>query len=65
MSWNHQICDPCWKLRMMAAGTPWREPTRLLRPELVRCCYCGVMTASGIYVRQDPRTLTCKHPLEA
>ncbi len=65
MNWNHNICNNCWELRMRAEGTPWREPVTLRQPELVRCCFCGIMTASGIYVRQDPKTLGCKHPLEA
>ena len=54
-AWNHAICSACWK-----ASNPDRTPVRVLTPEVERCCYCGNDTASGIWVRDDPKTTPCK-----
>lgn len=59
MSWTHQICDDCW--RTLRPDKP--EPVRLIEPILVHdlCCFCGRWNGSGIYVRHDPRHLSCRH----
>jgi hypothetical protein len=55
MSWNHLLCEPCWKKR-----EPERVPVRVrLAPENP-CCECGKATASGTYVRQNPAQLLCE-----
>lgn len=41
------VCEPCWKERQ-----PGRRPYRMINPNTERCCYCGLSTTSGIYVRE-------------
>lgn len=63
--WTHAICDTCW------ANPAVRRPnwvpvdlvTRMNNPPPDTCCYCGGVT-NGIYVRQDPKTMTCVHTEE-
>lgn len=43
---NHAICDRCWVRR-----NPDRVPCRVLYVGPEKCCFCGEMTASGIYLR--------------
>lgn len=31
-----------------------RVPTTLVTPDEEKCCFCGLGTRSGIYVRHDP-----------
>lgn len=50
LSWNQPICNTCWWKR-----EPTRSPIRLTTPGYERCSFCGNGTASGIYVRHDPR----------
>jgi hypothetical protein len=47
--WTHRICLECWITR-----NGDREPVRVLNEPPGRCCYCAVMTADGIYVRDNP-----------
>lgn len=57
--WNHDICDVCWDKKNAEEGTPGREAFRLFMfREALPCCFCGMMTESGIVVRHDPKTLT-------
>ncbi len=49
---THPICDACW-----TRATNGRTPLRLTEPEEEQCCFCGVATVSGIYVRKDPKEL--------
>ena len=47
---THDICDKCWELH-----NPGRKPFRT-KPEWIEqspCCFCGVKTESGIFVRED------------
>jgi hypothetical protein len=45
--WTHRICVGCFgRLR---GGVP---PARVSGDTLEPCCYCGTLTAAGIYVRQ-------------
>lgn len=59
MSWTHAICDPCWDERH-----PYREPVQMIDAPRETCCFCGEPTTGGIYVRHDPRDLSCSHPEE-
>lgn len=52
MNWNQPMCDPCWIER-----NPNRPPVRLNGVQHEVCAHCGQQTTSGIYVRQDPRTV--------
>ena len=51
MSWTQPACDSCWYAR-----NPGRIPHRINTDmrETEKCCYCGVLTRGGIYVREDP-----------
>lgn len=48
-SWNQPICEQDWLLRY-----PHRVPVRIKDAEEETCAYCGKVTDSGIYVREDP-----------
>ena len=57
--WTHPICDDCWD-----ELNPDRPAART-RPDYAerdRCCWCGGDTESGIYLREDPATLTLHEP---
>lgn len=58
MTWTHRICDECWNKK-----NPGQRPFRVQHQyiELVSCCFCGKNTISGIFVRHDPKELSCKH----
>ena len=53
--WTHAICTPCWNTQ-----NPDRPSTngREEGPG-ERCCWCGHVTTSGIYLRADPNGLSC------
>lgn len=53
MNWTQQICDDCWKKR----NGEEVEPTRLRDPNAEKCCFCGQVNNSGIYIRVDPKTI--------
>lgn len=52
--YTHPVCAVCF-----SELHPDRSPTRLAPAEAEACCYCGIGTASGIYVRADPRDMPC------
>lgn len=52
MSWNQPCCDDCWAIKMGA-----RVPVRLVARQQEQCAFCGRVTRSGIYLRQDPATV--------
>lgn len=56
-TWSHSICDLCWN-----EYNPEREPFRLKNQyrEDERCCFCTNQHRSGIYIRRDPKELTCE-----
>lgn len=54
--WTHAMCEACWLDR-----EPDRVPHRLRTPDLENCCFCGTMTVSGIYARQDPKSIHIQH----
>jgi hypothetical protein len=58
-NWAHPICDDCWKREFGA-----RLPVRIV--ESVRdtetCCWCGKLTFSGIYYRENPSVLQHHKP---
>lgn len=47
--WNHPMCNQCWEEK-----NEDREPVRLVNVSVEHCCWCGGITRSGIYVREDP-----------
>ncbi len=51
---RHAICDSCWKKR-----EPARDAVRVREAGIEACCFCGVLSASGIFVREcsDPTQL--------
>jgi hypothetical protein len=58
MTWTHNQCDDCWD----DAHPEGRVPVRMQDGRQEVCCFCGKPTTAGIYVRHDPRTLSCTHP---
>jgi hypothetical protein len=61
MTWTHAQCEDCWA----KAHPEGRVPVRIrdtAHPE--ECCFCGNATTAGIFVRHDPRDLSCTHPEE-
>ena len=54
--WTHPICEKCWWER-----EPAHHPTRLKEPEDETCCYCGGVADTGIYRRDDPAKMRCRH----
>lgn len=55
MTWTHTICRSCWNERYEG------EPVTVRDADVETCCFCGGWTRSGIYVRHDPKTLSCNH----
>ena len=55
MSFTQPICEACWTER-----NPHREAVCVVDATEETCCLCGKRTASGIYIRIDPRTVP--HP---
>lgn len=53
--WNHVICDRCWDKEELN-----RRPVRVRDEGETRCCWCGGVTVSGIFVRRDPGSLPCE-----
>lgn len=52
---SHPMCRECWEEK-----NPQREPVRIRDPELEMCCWCGLPTNEGIFVRADGKLLpTC------
>lgn len=47
--WTHPICDDCWD-----DENPTRPSPRRGEGDDENCCFCGLGTTSGIYVRKDP-----------
>lgn len=43
---RHSMCNTCWTKREHG-----REPIRFENPKAEICCYCGLVTMSGIYTR--------------
>lgn len=52
--WTHSVCWKCWNLQ-----NPDR-PAHTVSSTVERCCFCGQIHNSGIYVRKDPATIACK-----
>jgi hypothetical protein len=53
--WTHSICDACWTKR-----NPERAAVRLKEPTVEKCCWCGEVHESGIYVRDFPEEVPCE-----
>jgi hypothetical protein len=54
--WTHAICGHCWG----RLNPNQVIPIAVRKPEIEVCCFCGALTAGGIYVRQNPRGSRCK-----
>lgn len=52
MNWTQPLCCDCWHAEHVNL-----RPIRIRDPEIERCCKCGKLTDSGIYLRIDPRTV--------
>lgn len=57
LSWTQPICISCWVIK-----NPGRRASRLIDSDSEICAYCGFITESGIYVRDDPANV--KFPRE-
>jgi hypothetical protein len=53
--WTHAMCNRCWY-----DTKPGREPVKVRDPKAERCCFCGRMSAYGVYVRRDPDAIELK-----
>lgn len=55
--WTHLICQSCWDEK-----NPNRELATMIIDSglLSPCCFCGDLTTSGIYIRENSDTLLCK-----
>ena len=51
-NWDHSICEACWRLR---EGVN-RLPDRAISGTPHSCCFCGLPTNGGIFVRQEPNS---------
>ncbi len=49
--WTHLLCDSCWT-RLYGD----RQPYRVVEEEDGKCCTCGEITQSGIWIRKEPHT---------
>lgn len=54
-AWTHSQCYPCWVER-----NGEKEPVTGPRDKVQKCCFCGRMHSSGIYVRGDPMDSLCQ-----
>lgn len=52
MGWTHAICSDCW-----TKDNPGKEAVRVKAEfcDIENCCICGERTASGIFIRMDPK----------
>lgn len=64
--WTHRICERCWFDGTDSLPAPgvreeiYHQPIQVIDPEPGACCYCGGMTITGIYTRQDETRLLCR-----
>lgn len=49
--WTHSICPHCWNKKHPA--TPFVQQ-RDGYGETKRCCWCGFVHASGLFLRENP-----------
>lgn len=71
--WNHRICERCWfdsaKSEHPSMPGAFRMPVRVkdwgpeddedkVQPGL--CCYCGGLTITGIFTRQNQDEVLCQ-----
>lgn len=50
--WTQPICNDCWDDKHSDKPSP-----RVNQGDEEQCSYCGKVTVSGIYVRDDPATV--------
>lgn len=56
--WTHRICEACYMVKQEENGG-YRLPLRYVDAPIEHCCYCGAISYSGIYVREDPKNMKC------
>jgi len=52
--WTHSICQKCWD-----EMNPGRVAIKATGADLEKCCFCGMLHDSCIYVRRDPAAVAC------
>jgi hypothetical protein len=52
--WLHSICDQCWD--KLCDYPPVKEK----EPKQYRCCWCGELHTSGIFIHREPKNTPCK-----
>lgn len=63
LTWTHRCCERCWfsepDLGMTETG--YRLPVQLNEPDDSpgKCCLCGWIVVTQIYVRRKPSDLAC------
>lgn len=55
--WTHNICARCWRRNNL--NKPFQ--IKMEHRTIETCCFCGQRTKAGIYMRHDPKDLTCNH----
>jgi hypothetical protein len=60
LTWTQPCCERCWIDRHrvdLDGATEVPQPVHGLPPELEACCFCGLLTIMGVYVRIDPTSV--------
>lgn len=52
--WTHSLCVQCWN-----GMRPGRQTAADGEGDREKCCRCGRVHSSGIYVREDPANMAC------
>lgn len=53
--WTHAMCGACWEKE-----NPGRPPHMVSGGATDLCCFCGMETTLGIYVRWNPTEVICE-----
>lgn len=59
--WRHLICDECYGTESEQDDRLPAQPIRVAVAfrEGDDCCFCGLRTTSGIWIRKDPEGVKC------
>ncbi len=64
-TWNHRQCGDCWmKAHPYEEGAQVQVPHQIIGLPSGTCCFCGNKSQLGIFVRHDPKKLSCTHKPE-
>jgi hypothetical protein len=59
--WTHRCCERCWfDGPGQTINGQARLPVQVKGDPPGRCCYCGGVTVTAIYRRDDPAMLICQ-----